>query len=130
MSMRKNLLDFSIIRFSLSGVLNTLFGLLMIYLAKFFGAGDILANLFGYGCGLFLSFQLNSKWTFRFNGKLLPVFFKFCLIILISYLINLSVVLYSINHLSINSYIAQAIGIIPYAVISYLGLKCWVFKHG
>ncbi len=129
MSMRKNLLDFSIIRFGITGVLNTLFGLLMIYLAMFFGASDVLANLFGYSCGLFLSFQLNSKWTFQYSGKQLPVFFKFCLVILISYLINLSIVIYSIQHLNIDSYLAQAFGIIPYAVISYLGLKYWVFKY-
>ncbi|MCF6262299.1 MAG: GtrA family protein [Xanthomonadales bacterium] len=127
MFMLKNLLSSSIIRFGITGIANTLFGLLMIYLGKLLGAGDITANIFGYSCGLLLSFQLNSSWTFRYQGRLLPVVYKFCMVILIAYLVNLSIVLYSINELLINSYFAQALGVLPYAIISYLGLRFYVF---
>ena len=124
----KSLLNFSAIRFGLVGIANTLFGLSMIYSAKLVGLGDISANLFGYCCGLLLSFRLNSRWTFRFQGKLAPAFFIFCAVILASYLLNLAVVMTTIRIFKINSYLAQAIGIVPYTITSYLGCRFLVFK--
>lgn len=127
MSARKNLLDASVVRYGLVGVANTLFGLTMIYFAKFVGIGDVIANLFGYCCGLLLSFKLNSKWTFQYQGRLLPAFYTFCAVIVTSYLVNLSIVITAIRVLGVNSYIAQAMGIIPYTVASYLGCRFLVF---
>lgn len=127
MSALKNLLKSSLIRYGLVGVANTLFGLMMIYLAKIGGAGDVLANLFGYCCGLLLSFKLNTKWTFRYGGRLLPAFYKFSVVIAMAYLLNLGIVLTAIQFMTINSYIAQALGIVPYTIVSFLGLRYFVF---
>lgn len=127
MSVRKNLLDASVVRYGLVGVANTLFGLTMIYCAKFAGAGDFISNLFGYLCGLLLSFKLNSRWTFRYQGRLLPAFYTFCAVIVTSYLANLVIVMIAIHLLGVNTYLAQAIGIIPYTVASYLGCRFLVF---
>lgn len=129
MSVLKNLLDGSVVRYGLVGIVNTLFGLTMIYLAKYIGAGDIVANVFGYSCGLLLSFKLNSKWTFRYQGHLLPAFYGFCAVILASYLLNLTVVLIAIHYMAINGYLAQTIGIIPYTIASYVGFRFLVFSH-
>ncbi len=101
----------------------------MIYLAKWFGAGDVVANIFGYSCGLLLNFKLNSKWTFRYQGRLLPAFVKFAIVIIIAWVCNIVIVLTSISKFGVNPWIAQATGVIPYAVISYLGLKYLVFKN-
>lgn len=129
MSVHKNLLDTSVVRYGLVGVANTLFGLTLIYCAVFVGLGDVLANLFGYTCGFLLSFKLNSKWTFRYQGRLLPAFYTFCAVILASYLLNLSIVMMAIHLMDVNSYIAQAMGIIPYTVASYLGCRILVFPY-
>lgn len=124
----KNLFDTYIVRFGLVGVANTAFGLTMIYCAKFVGVGDIGANVFGYCCGILLSFQLNSRWTFRFQGRLTSAFFIFCIVLLVSYLLNLGVVLVAIHMMQLNSYLAQAIGIIPYTLASYAGCRYLVFR--
>lgn len=124
----KSLFDTYIVRFGLVGVANTALGLAMIYCAKFVGLGDIGANLFGYCCGILLSFQLNSRWTFRFQGRLTTAFVVFCLVLLVSYLLNLAVVLLAIRMLQMNSYLAQAIGIIPYTLASYAGCRYLVFR--
>ena len=127
MSARKKLLDARVVRYGLVGVANTLFGLTMIYCAKFAGSGDVIANLFGYFCGLLLSFKLNSKWTFRYQGRLLPAFYTFCAVIITSYLVNLAIVMIAIHLLAVNSYLAQAMGIIPDTAASYLGCRFLVF---
>jgi putative flippase GtrA len=118
------------IKFALVGIANTLFGLSVIYLCKWFlQLEDILANIIGYACGLVLSFALNKAWTFQHRGALLPALLRFILVVLLAYVGNLLVVIWSINILHINSYVSQAFGIIPYAAITYVGSKCYAFSE-
>lgn len=130
MFMPKSLLDSDIVRFGIVGIANTLFGLAMIYCAKFAGLGDIGSNFFGYCCGIVLGFRLNSRWTFRYHDKLAPAFVAYCVVLLASYLLNLTVVMFAIRIMEVNSYLAQAIGIIPYSLSSYTGCRFLVFKTG
>lgn len=129
MSVLRSLLDGATIRFAIVGCTNTLFGLMMIYIAKWIGVGDVYANLFGYCCGILLSFRLNALWTFRYTGRHLPAFFSFLAVLLTAYLINLATVLTAIQILEIDSYLSQAMGIIPYTVVSYIGCRFFVFRY-
>jgi putative flippase GtrA len=119
---------FSLVRFAVTGVLNTLVGLSAIFALKWFaGMGDTLANLLGYALGLTVSYLVNSRWTFRYRHSLLPVLPQYLLVLLLAYLVNLAVVHFCIGRLQINSYLAQACGVIPYAGLSYVLLRCFVF---
>lgn len=118
----------SIKKFSLVGLLNTFFGLFIIFLAKWAGLGDIISNLTGYACGILLSFSLNSRWTFNYEGDQLRAFIIFVAITVLAYLVNLATVLLSINLLHINSYLAQSLGVLPYFLISYFGSKHFAFS--
>jgi putative flippase GtrA len=121
----------SLVRFAVTGVLNTLVGLGTIYALKWFaGMNDTVANLLGYGVGLLVSYLVNSRWTFRYRQALLPVLPQYLLVVLIAYLVNLAVVHWCISGLQLNSYVAQACGVIPYAALSYVLLRCFVFKSG
>jgi putative flippase GtrA len=111
------------------GALNTLIGLLAIYAAKwFFGIGDIAANAVGYSIGLLISFTLNSRWTFAYQGARLAALLKFLLVTLFAYSMNLVVVLIAIRHLDLNAYVAQALGIPPYTLTLFLASKYLVFR--
>lgn len=113
----------SLIRFGMVGVLNTVTGLAVIYAAKaFVGAGDVEANLTGYGAGMLLSFAFNKRWTFAHLGGTLPAFFRFVAVVLIAYLLNLLTVIAALG-LGVDGYLAQALGVIPYTVFAYLGCK-------
>lgn len=115
-------------RFGIVGVINTLVGLGAIFTAKaLFGAGDALANAIGYAIGLATSFGLNSRWTFRYGGRIAPSILRFGLAFGISYALNLATVFYLRDGAQLNSYLAQAIGIIPYTVAFYLLSKKFVF---
>jgi len=127
---RLRLFDLTVIRFAIVGLINTLFGLLIIYSCKWFvGLGDILSNIIGYSAGLLLSFILNKKWTFNDQSDPVVAILKFSLVIGCAYLINLAVVLTFIHYLLIDSYLAQAMGIAPYAILTYLGSRHWVFNE-
>lgn len=118
----------SLIRFASTGVLNTLVGLGVIFALKWFvGMTDTAANLLGYGVGLLVSYLVNSRWTFRYRKSLLPVLPRYLTVISVAYLANLGVVHYCIERIQLNSYFAQACGVIPYAGLSYVLLRYFVF---
>jgi putative flippase GtrA len=110
------------------GVANTLLGLLVIYAAKWWARlPDLPANLLGYLAGFAVSYALNARWTFAFRGRHGVAAPRFVLVILVAYLANIATV-YAVLALAINSYIAQAAGIVPYAVIGYFGTALFVFR--
>jgi len=122
-------LKMSAIRFLLVGMANTLLGLFVIYAAKWLlHMGDAPANLLGYACALILSFTLNSSWSFRYDGRILPAIMKFVAVIIVAYLLNFAMVMAAIKIFAINSYIAQMLGIIPYTLFTYLGSWFIVFR--
>jgi len=116
-------------RFLSVGVLNMAGGLLVIYACKWlFHAGDAAANAIGYSVGLIIGFTLNSRWTFAYRGRQLPALIKFLLVALVAYAMNLLTVLILIRQLDLNSYVAQALGIPPYTLTTYLASKFIVFR--
>jgi len=116
-------------RFLSVGAVNALLGLMLIYAAKwFFGAGDISANLFGYGVGMMVSFVLNSRWTFDFAGAWKPAFLKFIAVSALAYTANLLTVLVAIRSFAVNGYLAQALGIPVYTLTVFLASKYFVFR--
>lgn len=116
-------------RFLSVGMLNLMGGLLVIYACKWlFHAGDVAANAIGYGAGLISGFALNSRWTFAYRGPRLPAVIKYLLVALVAYGMNLLTVLILIRQLELNSYLAQALGIPPYTLTTFLASKFIVFR--
>jgi putative flippase GtrA len=117
------------LRFLSVGVVNTLVGLSIIYAAKaLFGMGDGWANASGYAVGLCVSFTLNRQWTFAHRGAVAPAALRFLMVAAVAYAMNLLTVMLCIHGLGINSYIAQALGIPPYTVTSYVLSRLWAFR--
>ena len=116
-------------RFASVGVANTVLGLLVIFACKgLLGLPDVASNLIGYGAGMVTGFALNRQWTFQHTGRALPAFVRYGLLLALAYGANLITVLGLVEQLGINSYLAQAVGILPYAVVNYLGCRFFVFS--
>ena len=129
---RKNpsLFDLSFVRFLVVGLANTLIGLSIIYAGKWLiGWNDVVANMVGYSLGLILSFILNKRWSFRYIGSHGPAMFRFVLVIAVAYTLNLCMTLATISIFDVNSYLAQALGVAPYTIITYLGSRYYVFPN-
>ena len=130
MSWPTSLFDSSAVRFLIVGAVNTMIGLVVIFAAKWLlGMGDITANLIGYGAGLVVSFRMHTLYTFRYSGPQFIVLVKYVVVLFASYLMNLGCVLTAIHALQINSYLAQAIGVVPYTFCMYLCSRSLVFVH-
>lgn len=117
-------------RFLLVGVANTLVGLAVIFAAKALaGAGDLAANASGYAVGLTLSFALNRSWTFRDRGRLSPAALRFMLAFALAYLANLATVFGLRDLAGVDSYVAQAAGVVPYTALFFLASRAFVFRE-
>jgi putative flippase GtrA len=118
------------LRFGAVGVVNTAIGLAAIYgLMFFFGANAALANAVGYVIGLGVSFVLNRVWTFRSMQPVIHVLPKYLLMAVACYLLNLSIVVLSTRHFSINPYLAQLLGVGLYTVCMFTGCRRFVFAR-
>jgi putative flippase GtrA len=114
-------------RFLLVGMGNTIVGLAVIFAAKgIFELGDVTSNAIGYGTGLVVSFSLNRSWTFRHEGTIMRSLVAFILVQVVAYCSNLACVMGMIAY-GVDSYLAQALGIPPYTLISYLGSRYIAF---
>jgi putative flippase GtrA len=115
-------------RFLTVGILNSIVGLLTIYFCMWvLSFRPIVANAIGYAIGLMLSFSLNKDWTFRYDGAVTPALARFALVVVTAYLANLATVYVATEVLAMNPYVAQAIGIIPYTLLSYIGSRFFAF---
>ncbi len=116
-------------RFVAVGLLNTCTGLLVIYALKLFtGLDDVRANVLGYAVGMTVSFCLNRNWTFGYSGGNWVPGIRFLMTMIMAYGLNLLTVLICLHPLGLNSYVAQALGIPPFTIASFLLCKYWVFS--
>jgi len=115
-------------RFALVGVFNTVVGLSFIFAAKaLLGWGDLAANAGGYAVGLVASFALNRTWTFRDRGRISPALLRFLAAFLLAYLANLATVFALRDLAHVDSYVAQAAGVVPYTILFFLASRAFVF---
>ena len=118
------------IRFILVGIANTLVGLFVIFSLKAaLGLGDVFSNVLGYLIGLINSFVLNRAFTFKFKGATSKALTRFGAVALVGYALNLLVVMGSITLLKVNSYVGQALGVLPYTLFTYFGFKYYAFRQ-
>jgi len=121
------LLDWSVLRYLTVGVANTFVGLGTIFACKWFlGLSDVIANAIGYAFGLSLSFLLNKRWTFQFDGAHLPALLRFLGVIMVAYLANVATLLLLI-WAGVDSYLAQTLAVAPYTIIGYVGSRYIAF---
>jgi len=115
-------------KFVAVGVFNTTIGLVCIFAAKaLLGWGDLAANAGGYSIGLLTSFGLNRVWTFRDRGRISPALLRFLGAFLLAYMANLATVFALRDLAHVNSYLAQAAGVIPYTALFFLASRAFVF---
>jgi putative flippase GtrA len=121
--------NITLVRYLAVGVVNTVLGLLVIYaLKRLAEVEDTTANLVGYCVGILFGFQLNKRWTFSHLGDNWLTLLRYVMVLSVAYITNLAVVLYAIEVLQINSYLAQTTGVVPFTIIGFLGSRYFVFR--
>lgn len=118
-----------LLRFGTVGLVNTAIGLMAIFaVIFFFNAGPAVANAIGYAIGLAVSFALNRVWTFGDSRSVAKVLPRYILVAVISYLLNLSIVLVGTYQFDLGPYLVQFFGIGAYTLVMFLGCRWFVFR--
>ena len=117
-------------KFLITGTANTVFGLFVIFgLMYFFGLNPIASNLIGYTSGLTLGFFLNKNWSFKYKVLKKNGFFRYLLVILIAYFLNILLISIGTIFFNLNPYISQIIGMVIYTSVSFVGCNQFVFQN-
>jgi putative flippase GtrA len=114
------------VKFLLAGFINTFFGLSVIYLLLFMGINDYVANMSGYLFGMVISFFLNKYYVFKSGVMSIGKVYRFILVFLVSYLLNLIILYMAIDKMS--SYTSQLLAMIGYTTANFLLNKFFVFN--
>ncbi len=124
------LLDTSIVKYGLVGVINTLItGIIMLTLMNVFSVSLRLSNIIGYIAGFINSFILNKTWTFKAGqSSTLQQFLKFSGVFAVCFLLQHGLVILLAENLLINKNISTLIGMVFYTGVSYIFNKLFTFK--
>jgi putative flippase GtrA len=117
-----------IIRFLLVGLCNTAIGLFCIFMAMWLFKIDYrVANAIGYLVGGILGFLLNRSWTFQYEGSWWKSSARWLAVVVVSFGLNLCMVIVLHQGLHVDAYVAQLAGIAVYTTFSYLGGRFFAF---
>ena len=134
--LRKQPFDKTFITFLIVGVVNTLFGtIIMFVLYNAFGCSYWVSSFCDYFFGSILSYFLNKHFTFHYQGTDWRSIVKFALNIIVCYLIAYSLAL-PLTRAALESMhwsktvvenVAMIVGTGLFMVINYLGQKFFAF---
>ena len=117
-------IDEKFFKFLFVGLLNTAFSYFLYALFNTIGLVANFALLLQYIFGVLWNFKTTG--TIVFQNKNNKLIFKFISSYIFTFLINSILLKILVNY--INDYLAQAILILPIALLSFIILKYWVFK--
>jgi putative flippase GtrA len=121
----KNTTKLELLRFLIIGSINTLFSYSLFCFFIAIKTPHVLAISLAYVCGVTFNFQTIGRFVFKsHNNRLI---FKFTLVYLLLYVINLGTIELT-NHFIANWYLSGGITSIFCAAISFILNKYWVFK--
>ena len=130
-----NLFDITFWKFILVGVVNTLFGsLIMFFLYNFVHCSYWISSAANYFFGSILSYFLNKNFTFRNKSKDIKVVIKFVCNISICYLIAYGIAkpvvrfILSSASTNIQENFSMLVGMGLFVVLNYIGQRFFTFK--
>ena len=133
----KKLLNSSLIRFGLVGVMNTLIGTSVMFIAyRWFGLGYWVSSALNYIVGSIFSYFANKYFTFRSKDNSWQSVLRFIVNITVCYLIAYGLAKPLVRTLAARStfsvstqeQIAMVTGMVLFVIINYLGQRLLVFK--
>jgi putative flippase GtrA len=116
-------------RYVVVGVLNTLWGYLLIF-GFMYGLGwsPQASNVMGYAIGLVTSYALNRRFTFRSDDTTLPEFARFLGTFFIAFAANFATLTVLVEGLKAHAGVSQVLAGIVYVATSYLLSRYFVFR--
>jgi putative flippase GtrA len=116
-------------KFGFVGLINTFLTLGIIFFStSILHFAYITANVLGFCVGFVSSFILNRLWTFDIRGSVIHQALLFMFVFVISYFIQLMVLLILNDALSVPIIVAQIIAMGFYTIVNFTGNKLITFR--
>ena len=132
----KNFVDITFFKFVIVGIVNTVFGTTVMFIAyNFLHLSYWLSSASNYILGSILSYFLNKHFTFQNKSKSPKTVFKFILNISICYLLAYGIAKPFIRFIlasqskAMQENVAMFIGMCLFMVLNYFGQRFFAFKE-
>lgn len=116
-----------LIRYGIVGILSNLGGYLIYLIVTWMGVGPKTAMSILYTAGATIGFMGNRKWSFAYQGQLLPNFLRYASAHICGYAINFLILFVFVDELRYPHQIVQAIAIFIVAGFLFIIFKYFVF---
>lgn len=117
-----------LIRYGIVGTFSNVVGYVLYLVITAAGVEHKLAMTLVYVMGVWQTFILNKRWSFRQDGMYGPAFKRYCTAYGLGYLINLTSLFLFVDQLGYPHQIVQGILVLSLAIILFLLQKFWVFR--
>jgi putative flippase GtrA len=122
-AMRRTQIQF--VKFLLVGALNTAFGYGIYAMLIWFGLRPFLAVAVGTVLGVLFNFQ-STGWLIFGNAR--PgLFWRFVLVYVFNYFVNIAALSLTMSQLGLNAYLAGAVMLLPMALLTFILQRKFVF---
>lgn len=127
--------DWAIVRFLFVGIVNTLFGTAIMFLAYNLLHLDYwVSSALNYILASVMSYFLNKKFTFKSEKKSIEEMLKFALNIIVCYFVSYGIAKPLVNYVladmghTIQENGAMFVGMCMFVIVNYLGQRYFVFR--
>lgn len=114
-------------RYGVVGILSNLCGYLIYLLLTWFGIDPKMAMSFLYGVGATVGFFGNRRWSFQYQGAVLPNFMRYAGAHVLGYGLNFLMLSFFVDKLLYPHQLVQAIAIFVVAGFLFIMFKYFVF---
>lgn len=118
-----------LLKFASTGVLNTLVGFAVIFVAMSLGVSPVVSNIAGYATGFTLGFLLSKKFVFRGQGRFLKESLRYLLAFILAFFLNVITLQCYMYWYPLQALQGQVIAAVVYTGIMYLLVRFYVFHQ-
>lgn len=118
-----------VLRYSVSGILNTVLGFAVIYFFMVLGFSPVYSNAAGYALGFVVSFLLSKKFVFRAAGRWSVDALLYAFSFVVAFLCNILTLTVLIDFSLVNPYVAQIFAACVFTGIMFLLGRFFVFAR-
>ena len=121
---------FKLVKFGITGVMNTLVDFAVFLLLTHIGVAIYFAQVVSYSCGILNSYIVNRSWTFKSKGKFLgPQMVRFIAVNLSLLLLSLVLLWVFTEQLGFIKILAKLCSTVLIMVIGFVVNRLWVFRQ-